>query len=471
MDHPGNQPAICGNEQAIEEAMNRATPVFLPETNLRLEKIQSCFAVALHMHQPLIPTGEGGELISNLDNMFRTGDEYNAGVFADCYGRCGSLVPELAGAGHNPRVMLDYSGQLLYGLAKMGKKDVLDRMRPLACDPAMRRHAEWLGTMWGHAVAPSTPPPDYKLHMRAWQHEFAALYGLDALARVRGFSPPEMHLPNHPDVSYEYIKALRDTGYRWLLVQEHTVEAAEGSNFNDRHIPYRLMAKNSQGEEVSIIALIKTQGSDTKLVAQMQPYYEAKGQSPRTISGISIPPIVTQIGDGENGGVMMNEFPPCFKQTMAQVGTGGTVAVNGTEYIELIEKTGLTGDKLPALRPAGQGFVLSRIKTWAPGAAEKAIAEIKKENPNFAMDGGSWTNDRSWVSGYDNVLSPMNKLSADFHTAFGPSPDTRDGRYQEALFLLLTSQTSCFRYWGQGAWTDYAKTIIARGDALMRARA
>jgi hypothetical protein len=33
----------------------------------------------------------------------------------------------------------------------------------------------------------------------------------------------------------------------------------------------------SHGESVSILALVKTQGSDTKLVGQMQPYYEAKG--------------------------------------------------------------------------------------------------------------------------------------------------------------------------------------------------
>ncbi len=60
--------------------------------------------------------------------------------------------------------------------------------------------------------------------------------------------------------------------------------------------------------------MIKTQGSDTKLVAQMQPYYEAKTLSKQQLGSILIPPIVTQIGDGENGGVMMNEFPSAFKQ-------------------------------------------------------------------------------------------------------------------------------------------------------------
>src|SRR5690348_15850474 len=109
--------------------------------------------------------------------------------------------------------------------------------------------------------------------MRARQHKFTAVYGWDALARVRGFSPPEMHLPNHPDAAFEYVKALRECGYKWMLVQEHTVETPEGHGLGLKHVPHRLVARNSCSEEASIIAVIKTQGSDTKLVAQMQPYY------------------------------------------------------------------------------------------------------------------------------------------------------------------------------------------------------
>ena len=45
---------------------------------------------------------------------------------------------------------------------------------------------------------------------------------------IEGLSPPaEMALPNHPDVAYEFVKTLRDAGYEWLLVQEHTVEQPE----------------------------------------------------------------------------------------------------------------------------------------------------------------------------------------------------------------------------------------------------
>jgi len=32
---------------------------------------------------------------------------------------------------------------------------------------------------------------------------------------------------------------------------------------------------------------------------------------------------------------------------------------------------------------------------------------------------------------------------------------------------VLLLETSCFRYWGQGAWTDYAAEIHRRGMALL----
>ena len=55
---------------------------------------------------------------------------------------------------------------------------------------------------------------------------------------------------------------------------------------SNKHLPHRLIARNSQGETISITALIKTQGSDTKLVAQMQPYYEAKTLSKQQLGNV-----------------------------------------------------------------------------------------------------------------------------------------------------------------------------------------
>src|SRR5215475_38299 len=154
-----------------------------------------------------------------------------------------------------PTVMLDYSGSLLHGLRAMGLNDVFDNLERITMDPAYRASVEWLGTAWGHAVAPSTPVQDFRLHVAAWQHHFAAIFGLGALTRVRGFSPPEMALPNHPEVFYELVRTLKDCGYRWVLVQEHSVEHVEdGSGIRRPHVPHRLIARNARGETLTIKA-------------------------------------------------------------------------------------------------------------------------------------------------------------------------------------------------------------------------
>jgi hypothetical protein len=468
-------PNLCGAWEQVKEVTRGRQPVYLSETNLRLDGLKATFAIALHMQQPLIPASgpdvRHADMISNLDYMMHnpgSGDNHNAPVFAECYARIGDIVADLVNQGKNPRVMLDYSGELLFGLRKMGRGDVIDRLKRVTCDHHYRKYVEWLGTMWGHAVASSTPLPDLPLHLRAWQQYFAAVFGWDALGRVRGFSPPEMHLPNHPDAAFTYVKALKECGYKWLLVQEHSVETLEGKGLGYKHVPHRLVCKNSVGEEISIIGIIKTQGSDTKLVAQMQPYFEACSLQRTQVGNVSIPPLVTQIGDGENGGVMMNEFPQGFRQTVARFGTEGVVGVNVTEYLELIEQAGVKESMLPAMRPIHQGKLFQRIKKWEPGAVDKALAELKKQEPNFSMEGGSWTNNISWVRGYENVLTPMNQLSVKFHqTLAGKQVDPNGRAYRNALFHLLVAETSCFRYWGQGVWTNYAQEICRRGSDIL----
>ena len=204
------------------------------------------------------------------------------------------IIPQLIGEGCNPRIMLDYSGTLLWGFEQMQRHDILDALRFLACDTSMQSHVEWLGTCWSHAVIPSTPIADLKLQIQAWQQHFLSLFGRDALQRVKGFSPPEMHLPNHPDCLYEFVKCLRECGYTWLLVQEHSVENLDGSILSREQamLPNRLIARSSHGDEVQIVTLIKTQGSDTKLVGQMQPYYEALGLTQQRLGAHLLPPLV-----------------------------------------------------------------------------------------------------------------------------------------------------------------------------------
>ncbi|MCP9887490.1 glycosyl hydrolase family 57 [Cyanobium sp. ATX 6A2] len=476
-------PPIAGREAEILALVQQPGPVFLPHSNLQLERIRSGFACALHMHQPTIPAGANGELISHLQSMFEhpgEGDNHNAEPFAQCYRRLADIIPQLIAEGCNPRIMLDYSGTLLWGFQQMGRHDILEALRFLATDPTMEPHVEWLGTFWGHAVAPSTPIPDLKLQILAWQHQFSALFGDAALRRVKGFSLPEMHLPNHPDTLFALVQALRECGYRWLLVQEHSVENPDGSALSQEQlfIPNRLVARSSSGEEACITALIKTQGSDTKLVGQMQPCYEALGLNRLTLAGRAIPPLVSQIADGENGGVMMNEFPPAFMQAHERIaaeqgGSPSTVAINGTEYLELLEAAGVSSQDCPRIQAVLQHRLWQRTGSApTPAAVAAAIADLEAGDSSFSMEGASWTNDLSWVEGYTNVLEPMNELSARFHQRFDPlvakDPTVTGSRsYQEALLHLLLLETSCFRYWGQGVWTDHAREIHRRGLAAI----
>ena len=98
--------------------------------------------------------------------------------------------------------------------------------------------------------------------------------------------------------------------------------------------------------------------------------------------------------------------------------------------------------------------------------------ELTLQQPRCAirghMEGGSWTNNRSWVQGYDTVLGPMERASSLFHeriTASGiPSSEPR---YRHALFHLLSAETSCYRYWGAGMWTDYGSELCRRVSEIV----
>ncbi len=455
----------------ITEALSQAPrPRF--QGGIDWSRVNSAYAIALHMHQPLIPNPDEelgrAEIISNLKYMMdhpSVGDNHNAAVFHWCYKRMGEFIPRLVAEGRQPRIMLDYSGTLLHGLHAMGLQDVFDSLRTITCDPRYRHCVEWLGSAWGHPVAPSTPVQDYRLHVQAWRHFFVALFGVDALGTVQGFSPAEMALPNHPDVFYEFVRALKECGYRWVLVQEHTVEHVEdGRPLAYPHRPHRLIARNSRGETLAITAIVKTQGSDTKLIGQMQPYYEAKGLNRIDLGGKSVPPLVCQISDGENGGVMMNEFPPKYLQVVAESSGSSTPPVNVTEYLDHLDSLGIREEDFPAIQPVMQHRIWERFEPGAgPDALAGVIEQLSREDSRFHVEGGSWTNNISWVRGYQSVLAPMEAASATFNErVLRRGIPSSDPRYRNALYHLLMSQTSCYRYWGEGPWADRGRELCRR---------
>jgi hypothetical protein len=128
-------PNLCGSESLVSAAIEagQSTPVYADRSPIRAAGIDSAFAIALHMHQPLIPAG-GSDLrtaatISNLQWMQEhpeLGDNHNASMFRWCYQRMGEIIPPLLDEGLAPRVMVEYSGTLLHGLRRMGAHGVLD---------------------------------------------------------------------------------------------------------------------------------------------------------------------------------------------------------------------------------------------------------------------------------------------------------------------------------------------------------
>ena len=121
------------------------------------------------------------------------------------------------------------------------------------------------------------------------------------------------------------------------------------------------------------------------------------------------------------------------------------------------------------VQPIFQHRIWELVVSYSKKEVDRAIDELHRKDPNFVLDKGSWTNDRSWIRGYEDVLSPMNKLSVAFHKKFDKKKiNKKNKKYKEALLYLLLSQTSDFRYWGVGIWTEYAKEIIRRGFEALK---
>ena len=135
---------------------------------------------------------------------------------------------------------------------------------------------------------------------------------------------------------------------------------------------------------------------------------------------------MSQIADGENGGVMMNEFP-AYQQANQRIRDDGNdcVAINGSEYLELLDAAGVDCEWFPRIQAVQQQRLWAAVgDTPNPAAVQTAITSLQAAGDGFSMEGASWTNNLSWVQGYDNVLEPMNQLSAHFHQRF-------DGRWPQ----------------------------------------
>jgi hypothetical protein len=145
--------------------------------------------------------------------------------------------------------------------------------------------------------------------------------------------------------------------------------------------------------------------------------------------------------------------------------------MNVTEYLEQLFASGIQEADLPVLQPVQQALIWQQFK---PGDGENRLAAVierlHQQDSRFNIEGGSWTNNISWVRGYERLLGPMEEVSSLFYEkVLKPGLPTNEPRYRSALFHLLTCQTSCYRYWGQGVFVDYGREICRRAkDILVR---
>ncbi len=172
-------PNICGSEDLVAEAMAQNGPFYLPKSGVDFGNIRSAFASRSTCTSRLIPAG-GDDLrtaavIGNLKHMMDNpgiGDNHNASVFAWCYKRMGEFIPQLVEKENNRASCWITRASFFMGCGD-GAGLRARRSEVDYADPAYAGAVEWLGTAWGHAVAPSTPAQDFRLHVRAWQHHFA----------------------------------------------------------------------------------------------------------------------------------------------------------------------------------------------------------------------------------------------------------------------------------------------------------
>ena len=143
--------------------------------------------------------------------------------------------------------------------------------------------------------------------------------------------------------------------------------------------------------------------------------------------------------------------------------------LNGTEYFERLWATGVTENNLPVIQPVFQHRIWQKMSRGdGPERLAAVIGELQREDGRFHMEGGSSTNDISWVRGYDSLMIPMDRASAAFQArALARDVPPTDRAHRNALFHLLTAETSCYRYWGQGEWTDYGAELARRTTEII----
>jgi len=83
--------------------------------------------------------------------------------------------------------------------------------------------------------------------------------------------------------------------------------------------------------------------------------------------------------------------------------------------------------------------------------------------------GRQWTNNISWVRGYDDILIQTERAGSQFHEHVLACEVSSPGSgYPNALLHLLAGDSGCHRYWGEGMWAYGAEPARRAAEIVPR---
>ena len=99
-----------------------------------------------------------------------------------------------------------------------------------------------------------------------------------------------------------------------------------------------------------------------------------------------------------------------------------------------------------------------------PGRLANVVEQLRQDDSRFHVEGGSWTNDLSWVRGYDQVLAPMEQASALFYERMLTRgvPANRTRGTARPCFTCSLPRPAATATGAKGVWTDYGAELSRR---------
>jgi len=153
---------------------------------------------------------------------------------------------------------------------------------------------------------------------------------------------------------------------------------------------------------------------------------------------------------------------------MAESSVSQVRPLNVSEYLELLRRAGIEERSLTAVQPVMQQRIWDRVGE-RPGAERmaKAIEDLTREDDRFHMEGGSWTNNISWVRDTTSSSTDGEGQRPIAEKVLLAGIDTGETRYRNALFSPAYLADELLPLLGEGRWTDYGKEICRRAMEIL----